>query len=69
MSSGGMPSDNLQAEIDTCILKRKLEINETENEIARDHAINDGEDEIFSEENDDWMEGANNATNANYLAE
>ena len=38
-------------------VNRKLEINETEDDIVHEHAINDGKDSNDNVENDDWMKG------------
>ena len=69
ISSGGTSSDCLQREVDTCLLSRQLEKNETECDIAHDHVANDGVDENDGEDNDNWMEGVHNAAVANCVAE
>ena len=57
MSSGGTPPDHVQTEVDTHALSRQWKINNAEDDIVHDHAINDGEDLNENKENDDWMEG------------
>ena len=66
MSSSGTPPDHLQTEIDTRVLNRQLEINETEDDIAHDYVINDREDFNDNVENNNCMEGARNDA---YMAE
>ena len=66
MSSGSIPPDYLQTEIDIYVLNRQLEIHETEDDIVHDHVINHVDDLNDNLENDDWMEGVHND---NYVAE
>ena len=66
MSSGGTHPDYLQTEIDTHVLNRQLEINETEDDIVHGHVINDGEDLNDNVGNDNWIEGVHNDA---YVAE
>ena len=53
LSSGGNPLDHLQTEMDACLLNRKLETHENEDDIVHDHLIKDGDEAEDDEENKD----------------
>ena len=56
------------AEIDACLLKRQLEINESEDVTMHDHGENDGENEDGNKYDDGWIEGAYSAIISDWLA-